>query len=578
MLLSILLACSSEEAPTEPSNEPSNEPSIETGDPVPVEEVEYIWMSDIQKLNRISMALRGTRPDSQDVLDVLEDPNQLESIVDKYLDGPEFGATIRDMYAEILQMRSPVVLPPLGDLLDTYTQERKASLSEESLGLIEHIVMADRPFTDIVTTNDTVLDEVAALTWAGHSYDFSVGGEQLVQWEDGRPPAGILTTNSMLTRWESNGDNHNRERANLVSRALLCDDYALRDIPLTGNIDLSDPLAVADAVNTQPECVACHQSLDPLAAHFWGFRPRLTPANINNGYASGCDDDLRTPCYPVGFYYSEGENTHAELGLRPPSYFGASSTDTATLGANIAADPRFAQCQATQFAAYLTQTVTEDVPFELVLDLTDGFVNSGFSAKELAKQVVMSPTFLAQGTEQAEYLDTLIGLQIIRPEQYARLLKQLTGFDWVVGVQAGQTGYGDASMLNDDTVGYRSMTGGVDGENVATPTHSSTPNRLLMMKVVSLDAASFVVDNDLAQSPSQRTLLNAYTGADDAELRSFVQDMHRRVFLEDVEIDSAEVDADVEFLEQAFSLSGNEAVALKLYVAALLQSPDVLFY
>ena len=98
---------------------------METGDPVPVEEVEYIWMSDIQKLNRISMALRGTRPDSQDVMDVVEDPNQLESIVDEYLDSPEFGATIRDMYAEILQMRSPVVLPPLGELLDTYTQERK---------------------------------------------------------------------------------------------------------------------------------------------------------------------------------------------------------------------------------------------------------------------------------------------------------------------------------------------------------------------------------------------------------------------------------------------------------------------
>lgn len=75
MLLSILLACSSEEAPIEPFNEPSNEPSTETGDPVPVEEVEYIWMSDIQKLNRISMALSATRPDSQDVVDVLEDSN-----------------------------------------------------------------------------------------------------------------------------------------------------------------------------------------------------------------------------------------------------------------------------------------------------------------------------------------------------------------------------------------------------------------------------------------------------------------------------------------------------------------------
>ena len=76
----------------------------------------------------------------------------------------------------------------------------------------------------------------------------------------------------------------------------------------------------------------------------------------------------------------------------------------------------------------------------------------------------MSPTFLAQGTEPVEYMDTLVGLQIIRPEQYARLLQDLTGFEWVVGVQAGQTGYGDVSMLNDDTVGFRSMTGGVDGK------------------------------------------------------------------------------------------------------------------
>ena len=247
MLLSILWACSNEEA----QPEPSNEPSIETDDPVSIEDVEYIWMSDIQQLNRISMALKGTRPDTQEILDVLDDPSQLESIVDEYLDSPEFGETIRDMYAEILQMRAPVVLPALGELSDTYTQERQTSLSEEALGLIEMIVMSGRPFTDIVTTNDTVLDEVGALTWAGHSYDFSVGGEQLVQWEDGRPPAGILTTNSLLVRWESNGDNHNRERANLVSRALLCDDYALRDMPHTGNIDLSDPRAVADRKHNQ---------------------------------------------------------------------------------------------------------------------------------------------------------------------------------------------------------------------------------------------------------------------------------------------------------------------------------------
>ena len=48
--------------------------------------------------------------------------------------------------------------------------------------------------------------------------------------------------------------------------------------------------------------------------------------------------------------------------------------------------------------------------------------------------------------------------------------------------------------------------------------------------------------------------------------------------MQDIGLDSTDVDADVEFLEQAFAISGDQAVALKLYVAALLQSPDVLFY
>ena len=55
-------------------------------------------------------------------------------------------------------------------------------------------------------------------------------------------------------------------------------------------------------------------------------------------------------------------------------------------------------------------------------------------------------------------------------------------------------------MLNDDTVGFRSMTGGVDGENVATPTHS-------VSKSIAHDGglfgcSKFCVDND-SQSPSR---------------------------------------------------------------------------
>ena len=582
MWLAILLACGSDKNPAaEPATEDSSETTDtqETGRPndsgIPPVETTYIPLSELQQLNRISMTLRGVRPDGADILTVLDDPSQLDSIIDSYLDSPDFGRTVRDLYAEVLQMRAfDITLPALGDLADHSTIERNTAMSEEPLGLIEAIVMSNRPLHEMVTLNQTHLDPTAALLWNNHSYDESIGGSQIVSWTDGRPPAGVLTSNALLVRWESNGDNNNRERANMVSTAFLCENYAERDIPLTGGIDLSDAEAVADAVNLNPQCVACHQSLDPLAAHFWGFRNRIRAFQINAGYTNGCSPG--SPCYPIDFYYALFEDQHESLGLRPPNYFGAESTDTESLGAHIAADPRFALCQATHFASYLTQRTHDDIPYEDIIALSEVLTESSYSAKALAKAVVTHPTFLSQSTDPIEAIDELAGLQIIRPEQYARLLKSLTGFEWIVGVSQGN--YGNADLLNNDVVGFRMMSGGIDGVSVNSPTHMSTPNRLLMMRAAAQDAAGFVVDFDLAQPIANRKLLMAYTGNSEAEIRVLLQDLHRRILLEDLALDSAELDDSFAFVQSALATTSDPKDALKLFVAAMLQSPDVLFY
>lgn len=580
MWFAITLACASNKTTEQITQDSSDtNPSEDTGGPIdtapPAIETSYILLSELQQLNRISMALRGVRPDAADILLVLDDPTELDAVVDRYLNSPEFGQTIRDLYAEILQMRAyDINLPPLGPLTDKTSIERSYALSEEPLGLIENIVMSDRPLHEMVTLNSSYLDPAAAEMWNGHSYDVSQGGAQVVSWTDGRPPAGILTSNALLVRWENNGDNNNRERANMVSTAFLCENYAERDIPLTGGIDLSDSEAVADAVNQSPECVACHQSLDPLAAHFWGFRSRVRPSQIVSGYTDGCS--LRAPCYPIDMYNSEYEDFHETLGLRPPNYFGLESTDTETLGAHIAEDPRFALCQAKNFASYLTQRNQNEVPFDHIIELSEALTDNNFSAKALAKAVVTHPTFLGQSTEPIEAQDELVGLQIIRPEQYARLIKSLTGFEWTIGL--AQNNFGDADLLNNDVVGFRMMSGGIDSVTVNAPTHTSTPNRLLMMRAAALDAAGFVVDYDLSQPPGNRRLLSSYTGNTEPELRATLQDLHRRILLEDLAADSPEIDESLAFVQAAFAINSSQEDAMKLFVAALLQSPDILFY
>src|SRR5437868_10925907 len=64
-----------------------------------------VLLAPAERLNRISMALRGIRPSYDDLLAVEDDPSLLEDIVDEYLNDPKFGDTMRDLHAETLLNR-----------------------------------------------------------------------------------------------------------------------------------------------------------------------------------------------------------------------------------------------------------------------------------------------------------------------------------------------------------------------------------------------------------------------------------------------------------------------------------------
>lgn len=534
-------------------------------------------MAPVKQLTRVSMALRGVRPSQADLDTFLADPGALESLAQAYVNTPEFGQTVRDMYAEALLVRKAGSALPASGAFDGFTRmERERAMSEEALALIEAVVMNDMPFTEVVTADWTVLDEAAAAMWADHTYDFEQAGEQAVEWTDGRPSAGVLTTNSMMVRWESAGGNYNRGRANMVSREFLCESFAGRDIPIDGTVDLSDPLVVADAVQNNPACVACHQALDPIAAHFWGHRTMLSIVSVVRAEAGDCENPS-DPCYPI-VMYSEGYEDYWEtIGLRPPSFYGDESEDMGTLGEKIAADPRFAQCQAKRFAAFLTQREVDSIPFDEAAALQDSFQSSGFDAKALAVSIVTSPTFLARAAVDVSVEEALPGVQVVRPEQLDRMVNALTGFRFIVSAEG--TDLGDVPMLVDDIIGLRAMAGGIDGLRVTRPTHTPTPNRLMVMGLVAEEAANTVVVGDLAADPAERLLLGDWGGGDEAAVRAVLVSLHTRILREQVAASSPEVDASYRLWEAALTASsGDEAQALTTLIAAFLQSPDVLYY
>jgi hypothetical protein len=267
------------------------------------------------------------------------------------------------------------------------------------------------------------------------------------------------------------------------------------------------------------------------------------------------------------------------LGLREPNYWGAESSALDDLGAHMANDPRFASCAVQQFAAYLAQRSRESLDPELVARHHLAFVDSGYSAKALAQALVTDPWFLAQSKHDAAdvSIPEVPGVQVVRPEQYERLIESLTGFRLVYEIP--QQNVGVVRALRDDLVGFRAMAGGIDGFSVTQPVHTATPVKLLVFDMAAQEAAGYVVDRDLESAPEARRLLSLVEPSDTDEgvVREQLIVLHERLYGALAAQGDEAID-ELYTLWSALNASANQAEAWKGVITAMLQSPDVIFY
>lgn len=566
-------------------------------------------LSPTDHLLRASMALRGIRPSVAELDRVRAHPGALPAVVDTWLASPDdasgvaFGATIRDLHAEAYLLRddTEIQLPILGTLRDRGYDRGTVHQStvEAPLRFVEEIVAEDRPYTEILTAPYTLADQVVADVYG---LPFRADGPE---WQhttqvDGRPQSGLLSDSQIWRRHTSNAANFHRGRANFISDTFLCEDIADRDVVIGGGIDTSDPLAVAEAVSTYPQCVACHAVLDPLAAFYWGYKDQFSAAAISLAYERGCEgmlfpghalrENWETAhfCYPLQFYSVVDADGWQRFDLRGPGYFGEPADAVTDLGRLIAADPRFATCTARTFFGYLAEVERDDIPLDVVAPLQQTLVDSGWSAKQLARAVVLSDAFrtvrAATGPDGPNAFAT--GLLTVRPEQYGRTIEDLTGFRWLAdqdgaGCDAGNNAcWGTLDLQNSDLYGFRSLEGGVDSVTVNHPTHTATPTKVLAMRRLANEAAGWVVDADFGATPDHRWLLwgvepdTVAPGAVRAELAW----LHLRILAEYAEPDGPVVGATYGLWTEALGGSGSPAHAWKVVIAALLQDARMIYY
>lgn len=569
-------------------------------DEAPAPSSPYTFLTPTEQLVRTAMALRGVRPTSEEIARVEADPAAIDTLVDEYLHSPEFGDTIRDMHAELYLVRADTndPFPPLGIMAGETMQSLYYASSEEPLKLVEHIVTNDLPYTDIVTADYVVASALLAKMY-DIPYDPSGPDWQVTKYTDGRVHAGVLSTSEPYRRHVSNGSNFHRGRANFWATTLLCESFATRDVEVQGGVDLSDDFAVAEAVTTNPTCIGCHQALDPFADLFWGFRRQLTGRNLRIGEGYGCRADVYDPvddpeevftfiddiCYPMKMYTPANEGLWQNYALRAPGYYGAPVKDLADLGHQIAEDPRFAQCSARQFYRWFSQVGLDEVGPAQSARLQAELEGVGFDIRDYLRGVVTSEPFRAIRSTDTT-VEPPIPLQVVRPEQYARMIRALTGFEWMAiadkkfCVDEAEC-WGPIDLGNSDVFGYRAMSGGIDGLTVTQPTHTVTPVKLLVASRFATEAAAAVVAADFALPDDERRLLHGVEvdTVDEGALRATLVDLYLRILSTRIEPDDAEID-DLLGLWQASHAehAGNTQAAWTVTISALLQDPALFYY
>ncbi|MEW5850585.1 MAG: DUF1585 domain-containing protein [Myxococcota bacterium] len=607
---------------------------------VPV--TELVPLSPEAHLNRVAMALTGTRPTAAELAAVRADPNAVDDIMDAYMRRPQFGETIQELHNDALLLKTTMLFqllfPAIEELKDLKNLDARyndmsfvtRSILEAPLRTAEFIVVTDRPYTEVVTGNyvvsnpahqavygdgsvqDHLFYGIAETSAVGSAYQYSEdpyglgadGDFDVHRWMDGRGAAGIISDNSFFHRWMSAGVNYNRGRANQVTKAFLCYDFLSQPVDLTseGGLDLSDPDAVANAVkDPSTSCWGCHATLDPIASYMQEWRPLYIPSIAGS---DGYPFPMRSQLFAE--YFANLATGGSWMNSRPPGYFAATTEepnpppvdydfngriDIGDLGAQIADDPRFATCTVKRFYSFFTQTSLNDVPAAVVDELVPVFTGNNFSAKTLIKAIMMSERFRASHTATAVGADEINGILRARPSQLARVYQAATGvtlafplsdFILTLTTRPDEEGlpYGMTDYMRDSFIGFRELAGDTDSFIVTRPVTTFTAGTHSANRWLGNFGGYYAVILEASVPLASRRLFTTAEMFDPSEtaVRTLLVELHLKLFGQEVTADSPEVDEAYALWTSLYALSGDIGRTWHHVLSAFLQDARTFTY
>lgn len=512
-------------------------------------------LEDARLARRISIDLRGVAPTVAETERAVA--GELDTLIDEWMEDPRFEEHLAHAYVEDWLLNIDE-LPVFSDEFgygqeETYAFTRTAG--EEPARLVAHVAASDLPWTDIVeadwTMANEILDTEVDLEWLDP--DDSKEWRQ-ARYTDGRPAGGVIMTSGLWFRYSTTLFNYNRGRAAQMAWLLLCYDFLTRPVAFTPTEDNSTE-GLQEAVSTNPGCLACHATLDPLAGTLFGFWP----------YETKDGRELVT-------YHPERERWGVELTGMEPGYFGTRLDGPAQLGPMIAQDPRFAMCTASRTTSRLWgRAVTyDDLPE--VATMRDALVEE-WQYKALLRAILESDEYQAGAlveTATEEQLALAHPVRWLTPLTLRTLVEDATGFRWTF------TGW---DQLESDASGYRVMLGGADGDLVTTMTLGPGLSRSLVIQRLAQAAAMHVVPLDFEAPQAERRLLGTTQDTIPVVIgpgfEAELTNLHLRLFSEAP--DATELADGAALFEGVLALSDPET-AWESVISVLLRDPDFWSY
>lgn len=481
-----LLACTgSDPEPT------ANERAQADGTAAEVEGTERL--DDARWLRRVSFDLRGIPPTEAELSELTSNPDLRTNIRDAMMRSTRFEERMVHMLAERWHTRVDEfdIVAFDYDLDSSEEYEFERAVGEEPLRLMARIIGTDQPWSETVLADWTMANPLLGSIWP-IEYPEGASDWRVSHYDDGRPSAGVLSTNGLWWRYTTTDSNMNRGRAAAISRLLLCEDYLIRPVAFS-EADTSGT-TTADAAQEDPYCLACHSSLDPVAASLFGFWWMSQYSAIEETT-----------------YHPEREALWEQYLGVSPGWYGQPISGLSELGPSIANDSRFYSCAVESMAEGLWRRPVSSTDAPVLESLRQSFLKGGAIVRPLLAALTETEAYHAPEP------------RMITHDQLADSLQALTNFRWTDD---------GADVLDTDLTGHRLLLGGVDGVANRSPQSRPGLTWALVVKRAAEAAAFHAVQTELVDDGERNLFpeitLDARPG--DSDFKAALEGIHLRMY------------------------------------------------